>query len=587
MRVVRHALVTALALMLVACATPMQREGDAAMPLPLVFRNATPSTPQFATLAMAASNSWWKHYGSAELNGLVDRALINNAELRISTLQIAQSKIRVEQVEAGNLPLLSAPLRVVSQGSGGTSDTQQSSQIALQGSYRVDVWGEQRASVESARMQVWRSVYEHENVQRNVIGGLVAAYIAYLGVADSLAMARENEGVAKDVLNTVERRLALGDATADELEQQRSALAVAQVNLAVLDNQLEDARTALAKMVGGLSSQVEIADQGLDALIDPEVQTGLPSELLFRRPDIKLMEARMRAANANIEVARAKLMPPMDLALQSGFSGLTLSQLVQPQSFFWSAAASLAVTIFDGGRRQGDKDYAQSYHEEMVENYRQTILQAVREVEGALSTLHSTSTRLQAQKRSARAALSMFNIANQAYVAGAVDVTALLESRKNYQRAKDELQRTRVDLLRAYASLSLSLGGSPAASVEHIPARYLVAHGDSEVRDTDSLASVNAAPWVLDLPGLYLPDSVQAVARDLPLRFKVDLSVTALVAERVGSVAEKGQSTQAWYRLSVYGWRDVDSASALCVRLQNAYQRCGVKTLADYLASNP
>jgi hypothetical protein len=388
-------------------------------------------------------------------------------------------------------------------------------------------------------------------------------------------------------LRTVERRLVLGDATADELEQQRAVLAVAQANLAALDNQLEDARTTLARLVGGLPAQLVIADQGLDALVDPSLHTGLPSDLLFSRPDIKLMEARMRAANANIDVARAKLMTPMDLALQTGYSGLTLSQLVQPQSFFWAAAASLAVTIFDGGRRQGDKDFAQSYHEEMVETYRQTILQAVREVESALSTLKSASTRLQAQRRSARAALAMFNIANQAYAAGAVDVTALLESRRNYQRSQDEYQRTRTDLLRAYASLSLSLGAAPATPALQNPPRYLIASGGAELNETDSVSPVDTGAWVLELPGLYLYDSVQAAARDLPTRFAANLSRNALVAERVGSVTEQGQSTQAWYRLSVLGWQDVEEARALCSAMQNAYQRCTLKTRAAFLAATP
>jgi NodT family efflux transporter outer membrane factor (OMF) lipoprotein len=393
-----------------------------------------------------------------ELDRLVDRALAHNSDLRVATLQVAQAKIRADQARGGRMPTISAPVRAVVQSQGNNADSQQNSQVGLIGTFRLDVWGEQRGLVDSADMQLERAVHERENTQRNIIGSVVNAYIAYLSASDSVLIARENEAVAADILRNVEKRLAIGDATAEDLEQQRAVLFSQQVLVPGLENQQEELRNAISRLVGALPGDLMLSDQGLDALQLPSVQVGLPSALLLGRPDIRMMEARMRAANANIDVARARLMPPIDLSLQAGYSGAALATLFQPQNLLVSTAASLAMSIFDGGVRKGEQDFAQSYYEEMVETYSKTVLQAVREVESALASVKTATRRLEAQKAVTRSALNIFKIGNDAYAAGFIDQSALLESRKNYQRSADESQRVKAELLRSYANLFYALG---------------------------------------------------------------------------------------------------------------------------------
>jgi multidrug efflux system outer membrane protein len=443
--------------LLSACESTGPRVDASPFPLPTAYRNAMAPNEAVITTDIARAN-WWTQYASEELNRLVDRALTHNADLRVATLQIAQAKIRADQARGGRLPMVTAPVRAVAQGQGTTADSQQNSQVGLMGTFRLDVWGEQRALVDSADMQLVRAVHERENVQRNTIGSLVNAYIAYLSVSDSMSIARENESVAAEMLRTVEKRMALGDATAEELEQQRAVLFSHQAVLPGLENQQEDSRNAISRLVGGLPGNLVLSEQGLDALQLPGVQSGLPSALLLSRPDIRMMEARMRAANANIEVARARLLPPIDLSSQVGYSGATLASLFQPQNFLVNTAAALAVSIFDGGVKKGEQAFAQSYYEEMVETYGKTVLQAVREVESALTNLTTTGRRLDAQKAVTRSALNIFKIGSDAYAAGAIDQTALLESRKNYQRSADETQRVKAEMLRSQAALAYALG---------------------------------------------------------------------------------------------------------------------------------
>lgn len=174
----------------------------------------------------------------------------------------------------------------------------------------------------------------------------------------------------------------------------------------------------------------------------------------------------MRSANANIDVARARLLPPIDLSVQGGYNGLGLADLLQPQNLFWNGVASLALTIFDGGRREADTALAKAAYEEMVITYGQTVYQAIREVESALAIQRASMSRWEAQNRIVRSALAMLSNTAEAYTAGAADLPALLDARRAYQRSADESKRAKAEALNAFAKLSLALGAGIVVSIE-------------------------------------------------------------------------------------------------------------------------
>jgi len=578
--------------LLTACESTGPKVAASTFPVPASYRNArAPADTGLA--ANAVRGDWWTQYGSEELDRLVDRSLANNADLRVATLQVAQAKIRADQARAGRLPSLSAPIRAVNQSRGSTTDSQQNSQLALAGAFRLDVWGEQRSLVDSADMQLARAVHERENVQRNTIGSLVSAYIAYLSVSDSILIARENEAVASEILRTVEKRMALGDATVDDLEQQRAVVFSQQVVMPGLENQQEDLRSTISRLVGALPGNLVLSDKGLDELQLPTVRAGLPSALLLGRPDIRMMEARMRSADANIEVARARLLPAIDLTAQAGYSAASLATLFQPQNLLISTAAALAVSIFDGGLRQGEKAFAQSYYEEMVETYGKTVLQAIRDVDSALAGLKASGRRLEAQKSVTRSALNIFKIGSDAYAAGAIDQTALLESRKNYQRSADETQRVKAELLRSYATLAYALG--LGSVLNDAPGRFgpggtlqSTLGGDLRVGAVDgepllladTLTPVSAiGQWEVELPGVFHRSSLLPLWRDLQARYAGGSQGLWIRAAHLDHIDGGGEAGEAWYRVSVTGFKERQVSAAYCDTLLDAGQGC--KVVAD------
>lgn len=596
----RLALLAALgsALALAGCESTGPKVGTSDFQVPTVYRNAAAS-PGVATSPSAPGAEWWTQYGSQELDRLVDRALANNADLRVATLQMAQAQIRAEQARAGKLPSVSAPLRAAGQVQGTTTDSQQYSQAAITGAFRLDVWGEQRALVDSADMQLVRAIHERENTQRNVIGSLVSAYIAYLSMSDSILVARENEAVAQEVLRSVEKRLELGDATQDDVEQQRAMVFSQQVLIPSLENQQDDLRSTISRLVGGLPGNLALSEKGLDALQLPSVQTGLPSALLLGRPDIRMMEARMRAANANIEVARARLLPPIDLTAQAGYTGASLASLFQPQNLLVTTAAALAVSIFDGGQRKGEKAFAQSYYEEMVETYGKTMLQAVRDVESALAGLRAASRRLDAQKAVTRSALNIFKLSSAAFAVGAVDQVTLLEHRKNYQRSADENQRMKSELLRGYATLAYALGlgsvlneptntasaGKPGAASLERDLRVGMVNGTPALVDDTAAPADSRGAFEVELPGLFHRSALLPLWRDLQARVHASGQGQWIRAAHQGHAETPGETAEAWYRVTVTGFQGREATAAFCDTLLQAGQSCKVIAASDSAAS--
>jgi NodT family efflux transporter outer membrane factor (OMF) lipoprotein len=449
----------ALAAILGGCAAGAPSPVDLTVDLPKSYLNESKA---LALVSQSGLNTplryWWQGYGSSELNKLVERALERNPDLKIANSQVRQAKIRASQANAGALPTVSVPARAaVGSGSGG--EALQNSQSGLQANYRLDLWGERSYQIVSADQIVWRAVYERDNLMRTLIGSVVTTYIAYLVTCDQIVTSEENEKTAVDLQRTVEHRMALGEATIDELERQRDALYQQQAVHSGLVNQKADLQNALSRLLGVLPSELIVTGGTVEQLTTPNVSAGIPATLLVNRPDIRAVEARMLSANANIEVARARLLPPVDLAIQGGYNGLGIAQLFQPQNFFLNGVASLAATIFDGGRLAADKDLAQAAYEDLVITYGQTVFQAVREVESALGGWRAAQERLNSQSLSHRSALNLFKSSSDAFALGAMDLAGQLSARRAYHRNLEDLRRTRGELLRAYAAVFQALGG--------------------------------------------------------------------------------------------------------------------------------
>lgn len=550
---------------------------------------------------------WWRSFGSGELDALIDRGLANNADLRIATLRLAQVRLRSEQAAAGRLPSLTAPGLMAIQAPGGASAggiplnggsgnaPVRAYQGSLRAEWRLDVWGEQSALAESAALQVWRAAFERDNVQRGLVASIASAYIEYISLNDRLRLARETEAVLAASLKSIQKRTEAGDATLTDLEQQRSAIFAVRAYMPMLEQQREEARNALSFLVGTVPGQLQLSEAGLDTLALPKVLPGMPAALILRRPDVRMVEARMLAADADIDVARARILPSVDLSSQLGFSSLFLSTLFTPQTLFWNTLANLSASIFDGGKRRAEREISQSIHEELVETYIRSIYLAIREVETALSTIQLSGKRLDAQGEAMRSARRAWQISGEVYASGAVDYLTLLDTERTYHRQLDEYQRIRMDYVRAYINLFNALGGGvqqgdalpgttprsvvqaePRLQVERTEPAQAAPAVSTGIRLTEDSAGKPEEYWLVELPGLYHRTTISAVWRDLRARFPTWMRDRVVKPQLVGRIEESVDAREAWFRLSVAQFDSSASAEAFCLALQTGQQRCRI-----------
>jgi len=550
-------------------------------------------------LAEAQLAEWWRMLGSPELNALVDRALANNADLRIATLRIIQAQARANQAGADERPVITAPYQaraeapengIGSVAPGETLKSRRTYQLSLRGDWRLDLWGERSSLTESTNMQLWRSTYQREDTRRLLITNTAATYVEYLSLNDRVRVARETETVLRSMLESVRARMEAGDATITELEQQRAAVYAVQATIPALELQRENAANSLAQLLGVTPTALSLSDRGLDSLNFPAVLPGVPANLLLRRPDVRVVEARLLAADADIDVARARLLPPLDLTAQVGTGSFVFSQLFQSHTFFWNAIANLSATLFDSGKLANEVVFARAMHEELVETYVRVLYAAIRETEDAISSVQMNGRRQEAQQSAADASQRAWEYSVESYGAGAIDYLTLLDTERTYHRNLDEFHRIRMERHKGLVALFSALGGGvprsgslPDAAAGSQSATTgdasAIAAPDAAAQAGHSFApgpASNQEYWLVEVIGLQDRAGVAHVWRDLNLRFPELMVGRTLLPRLHGSVSFEGQERAAWYRILVAYFPTLDAAESFCTQLGAQLQRCQV-----------
>jgi NodT family efflux transporter outer membrane factor (OMF) lipoprotein len=567
---------------------------------------------------------WWRLLGSEELNGLMDRALANNPDLRIAALRIAQSQARLGQAGADFLPSISMPIQMRTDypefGAGrgnasGINTTRATDQVSLKADWRPDIWGETSSLYDSARMQVLRATYQRDDMQRTVAANVVITYLEYLSLNDRLRVARETEKSLGEMLTSVDGRLEIGDATITEMEQQKAAVYSVQATIPLIQQQRQVVLSRLAGLVGAAPVALNLSDKGLDSAKFPAVLPGVPSALLLRRPDVRAVEARLLAADADIDVARTRLFPPLDLSAQAGYGTMIMSQLLTPQSLFWNTMGSLTVSIFDSGKRSRDVEFARAMHEELLETYVRVIYDAVREVDDSLSGINSIQKRMESQSMAADSSLRAWNYSQEVFMAGVVDYIVLLDTQRTYQRNMDDWYNVRLESYRNLTNLFSALGGGvtsgdampgegvrPAKLAREIEYGAILGEtadesGAAQRSGSEPLAvqldttqfnrgeadgvdwdgkSWRSGEWLVELSGVYDRGAVLPAWRDLHARFPQRMEQRILLPQRQGLVKSEEKERASWYRLYISSFSDKKKAEEYCAGLAAGQQRCEV-----------
>lgn len=415
-----------------------------------------------AGAASAIVSDWWRSYGSEDLVALVGGALAGNPDLGIAVERVRQAEAQAQIAGASLFPqlgLAAATSRRETRPDRGPAVTADSSSAALNASYEFDLWGRNAAGARSAGAALRASRFDQETARLTLVAGVANAYFQVLSLRGRLVLARQNLVIAEDVLAVVSSRVRNGASSALDLARQQTAVLNQQAAIPPLQLQERQTRAALALLVGRPPEGFDIGAKLLRELALPGVAPGLPAELLVRRPDLASAEAQLAAANANIAAARAALLPGISLTGSAGLSSTELLSFLSAPSRVLSVGASLAQTVFDGGRLRGQVELAAARERELVEAYRKAVLAALSDVENSLVAVNRNADQERIQIQVMEQAGRALGLARVRYRAGADDLLSVLDAQRTLFQAEDQLAQLRLARLQASVGLYKSLGG--------------------------------------------------------------------------------------------------------------------------------
>ena len=446
---IRKTLLTSSLLALTACASlaPQTEEVAPGIDLPAAYDN----TAAIAE-ARAVEPDWWTAFDSAPLDRLIVEALSANQTLAGGMANVEAARAALKVSNASLLPQASASLSASSDTEAGLDDVSSSGRLSA--SYQLDLFGANAAGREGARASLEASEYAQRALELTVQSDVATTYFNLLATREQLAVAQQNLEISERIFKIVEVKYKAGAISGFDVSSQRAQLANARARIPQLDSQIASLETSLAILLGRIPQGYTAPEEKILDIALPEADPSLPSDLLLRRPDLLQAEANLRAANANVTAARAAFLPGIDL-------GAGLSSLLSGDgNLTGSISASLAQTIFSGGRLEGQLESARARRESQLAAYRGDILNALRDVDVSLESISANASREEQLLIARDASLDALDAAELRYRAGTDDLTSLLNAQQAYFTASDNYVQGHLNRLISALNLYVALGGS-------------------------------------------------------------------------------------------------------------------------------
>lgn len=477
----RAATVLLAALALAGCAVgpDYQRPQDA----PVVL--ASPEAALFS--ADALQRDWWKQLQDPQLDQLVALALSRNHDIRIAQSRLAESRAVLDEKELDRLPAVTLDgryersLSQANAGPTGQRNLAQSYRAGFDATWELDLWGRLRHAAQGAAARSEAQQADLAQTRIVVAAEVARNYFELRGAEQRLAVARANLASQRDSLRVTEAMVQAGRGDEGDLASARAELETVQASVPVQVTARRLAQYRLAVLAGMRPVELAALDASQPlAPLTARLPIGDVGALLSRRPDVAAAERNMAAANADVGVATAELYPRIDLGGFLGFVALRGADIGAASSRAFSVASGVNWPALHLPTALARKRAAVARADGVVARYEQTVLQAVQELESALTEFGQTQQRLgnllEAAAQSRRAA----DLAQLRYRAGSAPYLTVLDAQRTLLRAQDAVAVAETDSYTRLVALYKALGGgweapgdadAPPASVALAPAR--------------------------------------------------------------------------------------------------------------------
>ncbi|RKU03466.1 RND transporter [Burkholderia sp. Nafp2/4-1b] len=439
-----------------------------AMPVPTAYTTAAAAAA--ADLhANAADLGWRTMFGDRRLQRLIEVALRNNRDLRLAALNVEAAEAQYGIQRSARLPSIGAGASFTRQR---TPADAQSNPPLLENTqnqygvnvgisaFEIDLFGRVKSLSDAAFARYLATDHGRRAVQISLVGAVADAYFAERLAHEQRALAERTLSDWQQSLDLARRLKEAHQASGVDIAQAEGQVASATADLEARTRAVEQARNALRLLLGSeppkdLPDPLPLEQQP----VITQLPAGLPSELLFRRPDIQQAEQNLVAANADIGAARAAFFPRLSLTSSIGFLSPAMGSLFAGGQNVWSFAPQVTVPIFQGGRLRSELRLAEVRKSSAVAEYERAIQTAFREVADGIAGRETFGRQIEAQTRVVTSAERRTDLSNLRYRAGVEGRLELLDSQRQLYASRQALLDLRRSELANAVALYKALGG--------------------------------------------------------------------------------------------------------------------------------
>ncbi|KHK60262.1 RND transporter [Burkholderia sp. A9] len=436
-----------------------------AMPVPTAYTAAAAADLH----ANAADLGWRTMFGDRRLQRLIEVALQNNRDLRLAALNVEAAEAQYGIQRSARLPSIDAGASFTRQRTAADPQSNPPLLESTQNQYgvnvgisafEIDLFGRVKSLSDAAFARYLATDHGRRAVQISLVGAVADAYFAERLAQEQRQLAERTLGDWQQSLDLARRLKEAHQASGVDIAQAEGQVASATADLEARTRAVEQARNALRLLLGSeppkdLPDPLPLEQQP----VMTQLPAGLPSELLFRRPDIQQAEQNLVAANADIGAARAAFFPRLSLTSSIGFLSPAMGSLFAGGQNVWSFAPQLTVPIFQGERLRSELRLAEVRKSSAVAEYERSIQTAFREVADGIAGRETFGRQIEAQSRVVASAERRTDLSNLRYRAGVEGRLELLDSQRQLYSARQALLDLRRSELANAVALYKALGG--------------------------------------------------------------------------------------------------------------------------------
>lgn len=375
---------------------------------------------------------WQTFFADPQAKRLIDVALRNNRDLRMAVLNVEAARAQYNVTDAGRYPQLNGTTGATYEGDlQGQKSTSKSYEIGLNLSYELDFFGKLKNMSEADKQNFFASQAAQRAAQIVVVTNVSQAYFNQRRLTEQMAIAKQTLKNYQQSYAFVEQQLITGSTNVLALEQARGVIESTRADIAKREGELAQASHALQQLLGSYSTPLDENVTSTTAVNPLALPPNLPSTILLQRPDIMEAEHQLRAADANIGVARAAFFPSITLTSGISSGSSSLSSLFNAASGMWNFVPKLDLPIFNAGRNEANLALANVKQRQAVVNYEQKIQAAFKAVADTLSLRDSIQGQLAAQQRYLASLQITLQRAQALYASGAVSYIEVLDAQRS------------------------------------------------------------------------------------------------------------------------------------------------------------